>query len=465
MSNVVDIATGVAIDPAQLVHEANWASRAARLAGIKAQLVTGRRLTGDQRFIVAQNLWRILDRYKQSGISPATVLQAAGKGRSSESTKRLPYYAINPHLPDHERERRRERLTQKASKYVDLIDSLARVAQLDRDSLLVDLFDGSGFGEGGDQDIPASDREAVVRLSRLLRDIGLWVSRTVDLSRYWESLQRERLSWSSEGHLVQRSHAHPAAFIVQTSFGYEIDFDWIPKVNIGRKIIDSFDVHYNEFTEPKEKMGSTNVHVYEEVFIGLAPISVDAAWAPVFVTKRYGEFMIISGDQKTFVHIETVEDLSEFEGPIVRVDENGDADEFAWMDPKQFSDRYPRAETNYLHLAAHRVEPLNELLVYERLFSTGFEIDQRWRFPIEFGAAPSPALVYAPVKTIAAEMEMSCLHNAPGSRLHDLLLAEATRKADAYAAAVEGEVETAQRRDSAYTALIRELRSSPAEPE
>jgi hypothetical protein len=80
-----------------------------------------------ERVKIATNLWRILDELENGSrsISKRQVLHAAGQGKGTDSTKRLPYFAINPELSEEEIKKRVKRLTKKIAIYLNIIAAVS----------------------------------------------------------------------------------------------------------------------------------------------------------------------------------------------------------------------------------------------------------------------------------------------------------------------------------------------------
>jgi hypothetical protein len=102
----------------------------------------------EERRRAANNMWRILAELDNQSprIRKRDVLHEAGLGGEDDSTKRLPYYAIDPDLPEDKQLRRAESVTKKIKKYEHLAQCAARLSKkVSKDHFLLVLVEGTKY--------------------------------------------------------------------------------------------------------------------------------------------------------------------------------------------------------------------------------------------------------------------------------------------------------------------------------
>lgn len=137
---------------------------------------------------VAENLWRVLERVEAGGTKKASVLREAGIGSFGDSTKHLGHYAVNPAWP--EERKNKARLNKKVKTYLNIIDAAVKLAGLDPDETLLDVFSSTSMNS------PGSGRQAAPEyeeLARTLRDIAEAIATKHGLMEYFQKVARERL--------------------------------------------------------------------------------------------------------------------------------------------------------------------------------------------------------------------------------------------------------------------------------
>jgi hypothetical protein len=98
-----------------------------------------------ERIRLANNLWKILEDVRPF-VSTKAVLHAAGHVKhSTDSTKRLPYFALDPNLPDSVREKRAEKLAKHIEAYAKIATQAAQLSGKDELSLIQQLVDGTYY--------------------------------------------------------------------------------------------------------------------------------------------------------------------------------------------------------------------------------------------------------------------------------------------------------------------------------
>jgi hypothetical protein len=119
-----------------------------------------------------------------------------GRGKSS----RLYDYALDPNLPVAKREMRaKKRLVKKPPGYLKLAESAARLANLDVDSEVVDLVQGTSLAEGM-ENLPAEiEPEYLTMLAKAIRGAARRIVEETDLAWYFRSIEEHGLVLSFEG--------------------------------------------------------------------------------------------------------------------------------------------------------------------------------------------------------------------------------------------------------------------------
>jgi hypothetical protein len=120
-----------ALSEEQFKQSNAWFRRAVEAKLSKAPMVHSKQV----RIQLANNLSQILAEVRP--LTPTKdVLHAAGQGGETESTKRLPYYALNPELPASERDKRAEKLTKSIGKYMRIVAAAARLSGKNESDLI-----------------------------------------------------------------------------------------------------------------------------------------------------------------------------------------------------------------------------------------------------------------------------------------------------------------------------------------
>jgi hypothetical protein len=106
----------------------------------------------DECLVVAQNLWRILSELENGPlqISKSTVLHEAGEGETKESTKRLPYLAVDPDEED--KDKRAKLLSPNITRLRKVVFAAAKLGSMDEKQrisrerqLLARLVEGTDY--------------------------------------------------------------------------------------------------------------------------------------------------------------------------------------------------------------------------------------------------------------------------------------------------------------------------------
>ena len=189
------------------------------------------------RQTVGKNMWRLLDQIEHDhNISKARVLNAAGHGQPGESTKRLPYYAINPSLPDDVLRERANDLTQNATKYRYIAQKVAELAHLDEQPIVVKLFEGTTF-----ESHASSYMEYVYDMYDKLTIMTNGITKECQLNAYFKTLERVRGVYNSQDNNftkgVGRYNGYISPIDLDLSngdFNHIADYPPMPEVSIFR---------------------------------------------------------------------------------------------------------------------------------------------------------------------------------------------------------------------------------------
>jgi hypothetical protein len=152
---------------------------------------------------VAQALHGLLQRVEQRhGVRKAKVLRQAGIGTNGDSTKHLSQYAIPSDLSRDEILRRSKRLRKKTAPYLAIAKAAAKLAALDEDDVLLEVFGQADFGAraGGTRE-PAPEFE---ELASRLRYIAEGIARKYDLTAYFHEVERAGVAPSPTGECYER---------------------------------------------------------------------------------------------------------------------------------------------------------------------------------------------------------------------------------------------------------------------
>jgi hypothetical protein len=145
----------------------------------------------DDSIAVAEALYVLLDRLeRQQRIPKSKVLREAGIGSEGDSTKHLGQYAIPPGLPPGDREKRSQRLRKGAKRYVGIVEAAARLANLDEDEALLEVFGAAQFWRSGGAEEKREFSELAQRLCLIVEGIAA----KHDLTTYFRDVERAGVS-------------------------------------------------------------------------------------------------------------------------------------------------------------------------------------------------------------------------------------------------------------------------------
>ena len=164
------------------------------------------------RIKIATNLWWILEELERCSpnISRREVLYAAGQGSGTNSTKRLPYFAINPGLSDQVIKKKSNRLTKHISKYLAIVDAASDLVNKDKWVLRQRLIEGTSYSPSHPShivpDAPSEDLEIEGwdDIATAIQDIAQKVSNKHHLPRFFERVRALGIEYN--GGLRQRVH-------------------------------------------------------------------------------------------------------------------------------------------------------------------------------------------------------------------------------------------------------------------
>jgi hypothetical protein len=164
------------------------ADRAAHAARIRERLKTSWQLELTPREEVAKAIHRLLERATKAGVTKDAILRAAGLKSASGPTKHLSQYALQDDLPEETRQRRLDKLRKKAPPYARIAEAAARLAGLDIDDTLSEVFQAVPLDVAAD---PAMDAELAPYedLAAILRRGMTAIARRFDLARYFQQVR------------------------------------------------------------------------------------------------------------------------------------------------------------------------------------------------------------------------------------------------------------------------------------
>jgi hypothetical protein len=144
----------------------------------------------EDQIAVAQALYGLLKRVEEHpGIPKRAVLIEAGIGNEKEDpTKHLSEYAIPPNLRPEERAKKR--LCKNAKPYERIAKAAAKLAALDEDEVLLEVFGQADFWTRGGARKPASEFE---ELAFRLRFVAEGVAAKHNLTAFFRDVERARV--------------------------------------------------------------------------------------------------------------------------------------------------------------------------------------------------------------------------------------------------------------------------------
>jgi hypothetical protein len=258
------------------------------------------------RFQIARNLALIFDEMEKQGCRRAALLQKSGKAQKIDSTKVLYNYTLPPDLEFEGATDRVRKLTKKASKYLDLAKAAATEMKVDREQIILQLFQNTTYevlGEISDEQI-----SYLQEISKLLIAIGKAAIKRHDLSSYHAMLRSNEIGWDIDGSfghfqclpcstwiedrsprhvsylgyvptvLLYRQQVGPQPYDAIAGRAFQIDFETNPQA-----LKDYFE---RNVPLPEKHSVMVRTEVHSEIWLGVAPLHPSYKWEPVF-EKRY----------------------------------------------------------------------------------------------------------------------------------------------------------------------------------
>jgi hypothetical protein len=152
--------------------------------------------TPSERYIVARNLWDILERLERGPhkIPKAKVLVESGKATVGESTKHLDRYALKPGLTEAQAEKKSSKLIQTIRVYIDIARKSAALEGSPEDDAVLCVLQGSKYlSELPDNQDDEPDSRAASRIAESLRRMTERIVSRNNLSRYFEKCRKHRI--------------------------------------------------------------------------------------------------------------------------------------------------------------------------------------------------------------------------------------------------------------------------------
>jgi hypothetical protein len=463
---------------------------------IREAVVRKPMLNPASQMTVAKNLWGILKACReQNGIRTARILAAAGKARGTDSTKRLPHFALDPALASVEQERRAAALRKKAGKYLEIAEAAARLIGQNADHFLLDLFRDTEYADGSGEIVPPEFLADAIRMRDLLHRICAWIGTQVDLPRYWEVVNSGRVGWRPDGEPFEAAPFHLPNDLPARGFIYHSHCGWVPGIQIGRRyMIEEVDFslygtaddspggetvdrieHWSGAMIPGTRLSGLTLFIEETLHLGLAP-DRQRRWGPVFEKRLSARINVPSlerddrhGEERRWDIKDTI-----YQRPIVtRKDEAGDRYDVGCL---EFNHGLIKKVEKYFCREADTFgcflyEPVDISSVFRNIMHSGYDhrfeiwshmndtgefyIDNNVYYdePYHFRQKKLP-LSFSPPGSIAEAIEISCLYGETEDRFHKRLLDTVARQISGIITVYD---EAARTRDRAFARLLDEL--------
>lgn len=233
------------------------AERAERAEALRAVLELNRSMAQADQELVAEGVWKVLERLKAQGITAAQVLQKAGLAKKEDSTKWLSQYALNP---DRLRNgRKTPRLNKRPRQYVRILETAAELSNTGQDDVLLEVFDSTTLTVSGNVPVAGTEYD---ELTRWLRDISKAVAAKHHLNSYFQDVARSGNQLLVVNGAEESSWKRLAPSEIKLAFsGDRFQLDW--PISLGDSTTDA-EHHEHDHNHP--------IPPYPSVLLGEWPI-------------------------------------------------------------------------------------------------------------------------------------------------------------------------------------------------
>jgi hypothetical protein len=261
------------------------------------------------RKTVARNLFRLL-REASARVRTLTVLQKANQCNAGESTKRLPYFVLNPELQGTENEEKRAKLLhKKTANYIKIAQALAELRGFPDNEYILRLFSDTPYASGPSESRDGATDTYIAAFHQLLKEMTEKIVSQHDLTAYFEHIERAHIpafQLDPEKYWLEHSEAQPLSVLGggmdQTVF-HGGDVGGLPSVALyrgpyGPEIEDRLCVSRRpvatageQFPKIKggiawEKPTQARVRLWRELRLCICPVAGFLLPQPVFEVRR-----------------------------------------------------------------------------------------------------------------------------------------------------------------------------------
>lgn len=379
-----------------------------------------------ERLTIAQNLWQIIAEAEGQGTLKRRIADEAGLSDSNGKSGRLYEYAVDPALDDVTKQKRAARLVKRASNYLRIAQTAAKLAGLNLSDTVIRLVSGTRFepeiGDLENDSVP----EHFDMLARIIQSQAKRIAENALLGWYFETIDEQGLTpngddWQADEQAWLWTHAA------------------VPSAVLFTEEVACFVGYWRAADE--KKVCPKLVRVCRQVSLGLAPFGDRKTVRPYFIRRpvllvsnppskepRTAENllsvdlsypMVIGGlpDPEGYVH--TRKGTLKVDGPeAVRgtalcpaYDYPGDDHEFIEVTPA----------------------------LIHQVFETGLSVE-RW-IKADALARPAPAFTKSPPGTLTAALERALLYGSDRDDPKTMLMARLEEKARGYVDGLRGFVD------------------------
>jgi hypothetical protein len=154
-----------------------------------------------ERIRLANNLWQIFADLRPI-VSTKEILRAAGHVKhETDSTKRLPYFALDPNHPEPVRDKRAEKLTKSIKKYTRIVAEAARLSGKDESDLIRRFVAGTRYSpllDGVDAPEIDINLEAWTDIATAIQTAATRISSKYNLPRFFKLVHDLKIGMSWE---------------------------------------------------------------------------------------------------------------------------------------------------------------------------------------------------------------------------------------------------------------------------